>query len=64
MAPTNSEPPDRPRMTIRISRDSGRTWGPTREYREADCPLPFPFSLPVWPPCTCPRHRKGSEISR
>lgn len=56
-----SEPPEQPLMTIRISRDNGRTWGPVREYREAECPLPFPFSLSAWPPCQCPRHRTRME---
>ncbi|AZK95116.1 hypothetical protein B7R87_15585 [Streptomyces tsukubensis] len=46
----------RPRMTIRVSRDSGRTWGPVtivRSSRTEDLPLePLRF-----PPCRCPRCR-------
>jgi hypothetical protein len=43
-------------LTLRVSRDSGRTWGPTVRYepsREV-----APIDLPGrFPPCACPRCR-------
>jgi hypothetical protein len=56
-------PVDRPLMTMRISRDSGRTWAPVREIWPDDCDV-HPWASITWPPCLCPRHRNGSEISR
>ncbi|KPC66170.1 MULTISPECIES: hypothetical protein [Streptomycetaceae] len=56
-------PADRPLMTMRISRDSGRTWSPVREIWPDDCDV-HPWDAIIWPPCACPRHRKGSEINR
>lgn len=54
-------PVDRPLMTLRVSRDGGRTWSPVREVWPDDCDV-APWSLcDYWPPCTCPRHRTGSE---
>ncbi len=44
------------RMTIRVSRDSGRTW--TRE-RTVKGEGPPPEWVPC-PPCACPRCTKGS----
>lgn len=58
---TSSEPPTNPLMTLRVSRDSGRTWTDRREIRPEDC---APLTSSVWPPCLCPRHRDGLEISR
>lgn len=55
-----SEPPERPLMTLRVSRDSGRTWAPVREFWPDDVGL-YPDTTSVWPPCTCHRHRTGSE---
>jgi hypothetical protein len=49
-----------PRMTLRVSRDGGRTWSRRRTVR-ADKRAPLEVSS-VWPPCQCPRHRE--EISR
>lgn len=61
---TNNEPLDPPLMTLRVSRDSGRTWSPVREILPDDC-HEAPWSLSDrWPPCVCPLHRNGSEISR
>ncbi|WP_405802278.1 hypothetical protein [Streptomyces sp. NBC_01506] len=59
-----SDQPDRPLMTMRVSRDSGRTWTPLRVIRPDDCDV-AQLSM-IWPPCLCPRHRNanGSEISR
>ncbi|WP_405838994.1 hypothetical protein OG528_15095 [Streptomyces platensis] len=46
----------RPRvlMTLRVSRDSGRTWGPVTNVREDENPViaDNPGGLP---PCACPR---------
>lgn len=41
-------------ITLRVSRDSGRTWGRVTEVREDEYPviLGNPIGLP---PCTCPR---------
>ncbi|MFE7544589.1 hypothetical protein [Streptomyces platensis] len=41
-------------MTLRVSRDSGRTWGPVTKVREDENPAitDNPGGLP---PCTCPR---------
>lgn len=53
-----------PLMTMRISRDSGRSWSPVREVRADDCKL-SPLSLSsAWPPCLCPRHRPATAIGR
>lgn len=61
----HDEPVDTPLMTLRISRDGGRTWAPVREIRADDCDV-HPWESIVWPPCLCPLHRNrnGSEISR
>ncbi|RZB17142.1 hypothetical protein StrepF001_20390 [Streptomyces sp. F001] len=44
---------DRPLMTMRVSRDSGRTWGSERAVFATD-DLP-PLLTSEWPPCQCPR---------
>lgn len=44
---------DRPLMTLRVSRDSGRTWGPERAVFPAEG-LP-PLITTEWPPCQCRR---------
>ncbi|MFJ6725972.1 hypothetical protein ACIQPQ_13765 [Streptomyces sp. NPDC091281] len=41
-------------MTLRVSRDSGRTWGPVTEVREVENPVILPDST-GYPACTCPR---------
>lgn len=44
--------PGRPLLTLRVSRDGGRTWGArTVVHREADL---TPLRSSVWPPCRCP----------
>ncbi|MER6480924.1 hypothetical protein [Streptomyces filamentosus] len=43
-------------MTLRVSRDSGRTWGPRVEVPSD--PKMTPLRTSVWPPCECPRHRE------
>lgn len=44
----------RVRMTLRVSRDSGRTWSPVTEVREDENPaiLDNPGGFPT---CACPR---------
>jgi hypothetical protein len=44
---------DRPLMTMRISHDSGQTWGPERAVFTTDS-LPPPITT-KWPPCQCRR---------
>lgn len=48
------------RMTLRVSRDSGRTWGPLGEVRVGENPA-VPDSLGGFPPCAC--HRCGARDS-
>lgn len=43
-------------MTIRVSRDSGRTWGPTTVVSCAE-PRDLPAEPLRFPPCRCPRCR-------
>jgi hypothetical protein len=53
---------DRPLMTMRVSRDSGRTWEPERIVFGGDDLAPLVTS--AWPPCQCPRcagRGKGSD---
>jgi hypothetical protein len=45
---------DRPLMTMRISRDSGRSWEPERAVFDGDVDL-APLATSEWPPCRCPR---------
>lgn len=44
---------DRPLMTIRISRDSGRTW--ERELSVFAAKTLPPLATSGWPPCECRR---------
>lgn len=44
---------DRPLLTIQVSRDSGRTWGPERGVYTRDGLTPLITT--EWPPCLCPR---------
>ncbi|MEV6589401.1 hypothetical protein [Streptomyces acidicola] len=41
-------------MTLRVSRDSGRTWGQVTEVREGENPVILD-NPGGFPPCTCPR---------
>lgn len=53
---------DEPLMIIRVSRDSGRTWGPTLAVRDAD---PIGNINPIaYPPCECPRCEPQREAER
>lgn len=42
------------RMTLRVSRDSGRTWGPLTEVRVGEG-LMVPDNPGRFPPCACRR---------
>ncbi|GGQ72356.1 hypothetical protein GCM10010267_39290 [Streptomyces griseorubens] len=42
---------DRPLMTMRVSRNSGRTWEPERAVSASDDLAPLMTS--TWPPCKC-----------
>ncbi len=46
--------PDVVRMTLRVSHDSGRTWGPLTEVSVGD-EAPPPGIPDRCPPCACPR---------
>lgn len=43
-----------PMLTLRVSRDGGRTYGPARVI-PAGADLE-PLLSSQWPPCRCPRH--------
>ncbi len=45
--------PERPLMTLRVSRDSGRTFGREQRYFARDCEPPLLNG--TYPPCECPR---------
>ncbi len=42
------------RMTLRVSRDSGQTWGPRTEVRVGENPT-VPENPGRYPPCVCSR---------
>ncbi|MFW6693938.1 hypothetical protein [Streptomyces sp. MAR4 CNX-425] len=50
---------DRPRMTLRVSRDSGRTFGRVKHVYARDCEPPELNG--VYPPCECARCRGRGE---
>lgn len=50
---------NRPLMTMRVSRDSGRTWGPEQIVFTTD-DLPALLTAD-WPPCRC---RRCNEMGR
>lgn len=55
---TAADQPEQPGpvlMSLRVSRDGGRTYGSVREFRTGD-DLP-PLDTLAWPPCQRPRHR-------
>jgi hypothetical protein len=43
-----------PALTLRVSRDGGRTWGPTVTYQPSRKDTPFDLAG-RFPPCRCPR---------
>ncbi|ROQ67214.1 hypothetical protein EDD93_1633 [Streptomyces sp. 840.1] len=45
------------RMTLRVSRDCGQTWGPLAEVRVGEDPV-VPEDPGRYPPCLCPRCSK------
>lgn len=49
------------RMTLRVSRDSGRTWGPLTEVRVGDDPVP-PDNPGAFPPCACRRCAERNSL--
>lgn len=48
-------PSDGPRMTLRVSRDGGRTWGREKKFYDRNLEVSPPSY--VDPPCECPLHR-------
>lgn len=49
---------EKPILTIRVSRDGGKTWDEKKTYVVTDKLEPLqPTSS--WPACQCPMHRKG-----
>lgn len=53
--PKASGAPERPLLTLRVSRDSGRTYEPEKRFYSRDCEPPLLNG--TYPPCECPRHR-------
>ncbi|URM91065.1 hypothetical protein LUW75_14915 [Streptomyces sp. MRC013] len=49
----------RPVLTLRVSRDGGRTWGERTVVRSREKLAP-PHSS-VWPPCRCPKCRPAGH---
>lgn len=45
---------NRPLMTMRVSRDSGRSWAPEQAVFGGDVDLAL-LATSEWPPCQCPR---------
>lgn len=52
----------RPLMTLRVSRDSGRTWGPERAVFGGNLPVPAVTS--EWPPCRCPHCTAHRDVAK
>ncbi|GAA0914927.1 hypothetical protein [Streptomyces thermoalcalitolerans] len=50
----------RPLMTIRVSLDGGKTWGPVKVYKSSDRLAPMEVTS-AWPPCRCPYHREKDD---
>ncbi|WP_326797435.1 hypothetical protein OG946_20110 [Streptomyces sp. NBC_01808] len=57
--PVVEKEPARPLLTLRVSRDSGRTWGAEKRFYDRDCTPPLLNG--VYPPCRCPRCRGGKS---
>ncbi|SCG02168.1 hypothetical protein GA0115255_116964 [Streptomyces sp. Ncost-T6T-2b] len=51
------------RMTLRVSHDSGRTWGPLTEVCVGDNPV-LPDNLGGFPPCACRQCMGRKPIDR
>ncbi|MFD8147349.1 hypothetical protein [Streptomyces sp. NPDC059708] len=56
-ADTDEDGAEQPRMTIRVSRDGGRTYGPSVECRVDAASTPL--YTQQYPPCECPQHRRA-----
>jgi hypothetical protein len=52
---------DNVRMTLRVSRDSGRTWGPLTEVRVGDESV-LPDNPGAFPPCACRRCEARNSV--
>lgn len=50
------QPTDVPLMRLRVSRDSGQTWGAETVISSGQ-PLVPDYSA-AWPPCQCPKHAR------
>ncbi|MFF2327660.1 MULTISPECIES: hypothetical protein [unclassified Streptomyces] len=53
---------DNVRMTLRVSRDSGQTWGPLTEVRVGEDSV-VPESPGRYPPCVCSRCSQQARIA-
>jgi hypothetical protein len=53
---------DKPLMTMRVSRDSGRTWSRMKTYSPKGILVPLMSS--IWPPCECPRCAEKNDPKR
>jgi len=51
-----------PLMTLRVSRDSGKTWGPEQAVFGGNLPIPAVTS--EWPPCRCSRCTAHRDVSK
>ncbi|GHJ28769.1 hypothetical protein TPA0910_32020 [Streptomyces hygroscopicus subsp. sporocinereus] len=49
-------------MTMRVSRDGGKTYGPVVVYDSVRDNLP-PLMDSGWPPCTCPGHQVAADVT-
>jgi hypothetical protein len=49
-----------PYITLRVSRDGGRTWGPRVTYQPSRDEIPYDI-VGRFPPCACPRCRTVSR---
>ncbi|ASQ95198.1 hypothetical protein CGL27_20885 [Streptomyces sp. 11-1-2] len=49
-------------MTLRVSRDGGKTFGPQVVYSAANNPL-LPLMSDRWPMCRCPRCQVSADVA-
>lgn len=49
----------RPLLTLRVSKDSGKTWEPEKVFTPDDDLAPLTST--TWPPCRCPIHREADD---
>lgn len=49
-------------MTLRVSRDGGKTFGPRVVYSAANNSLP-PLMSDRWPMCRCPRCQVSADVA-